>query len=222
MDEKADWRTKIIESFHVVLFIAGAVFFLFGITGGVEYKHLRLSIADSTRQVMCLVGGLILIVMGVALGIWRTITHSTQLVRPDKFGITIVSPQRGDVVSTVDVRGTLRKKPPTGYTIKVGRVYPDNRIYPLREATINPDGRTWEALSCEIGGVPGDRRFLAACLCGPGAAALFAYLDDAVKVHNPLMKAAPASLPEAKRFLPVITQIPPDLVECFRVSVTRG
>jgi hypothetical protein len=116
-------------------------------------------------------------VCGVVLGAWRSGRHATPPIKPEDFGITIVSPQRGDVVDTVDVRGTLQKSIPAGYTLRVLRMYPDNNrlFYPLREAIIAPDGRTWEALSCDIGGNPGDNRALAACLCGPGAEALFAY-----------------------------------------------
>jgi hypothetical protein len=54
MDEtKADWRTRIVESFHVVLLGVGALLFVFGITGGGEIKGLRLSIASLVGQYIC-------------------------------------------------------------------------------------------------------------------------------------------------------------------------
>ena len=93
----------------------------------------------------------------------------------------------------VDVHGTLETKIPPGYRLRVLRIYPNNDVYPLREATVAPDGRTWEALSCDIGGVSGNDRSLGAYLCGPGAEALFAYLEDAVQVHNAILRGLPAS-----------------------------
>jgi hypothetical protein len=175
MDEtKADWRTRIVESFHVVLLGVGALLFVFGITGGGEIKGLRLSIASPVGQYICAGVGFALMVCGVGLVAWRSGRHATPPIKPEDFGITIVSPQRGDVVDTVDVRGTLQKSIPAGYTLRVLRMYPDNNrlFYPLQEAIIASDGRTWEALSCDIGGNPGDNRALAACLWSSRRSAL--------------------------------------------------
>jgi hypothetical protein len=220
-ESKTDWRIKVIESFHLVLMILGFLLFVLGITGGIRYKDLQLPIDTFARQATAVVVGLLILISGIAVGLLGVLKRPTPTITPEDFGITIHSPKRGDVVTTVDVHGTLKKKIPNGYTLRVIRVYPDNKIYPLHEAILDRDGSTWEVPSCDIGGNPGDDRALAACLCGPGAEALFAYLADAVQVHNAVLNALPAGSP-ARRPLPPIAQKIPDLVECFRVPLKRA
>jgi hypothetical protein len=215
---------KLIETVPALLLLIGTMLFLLGVAGGVRHKDVQLPIDGLVRQFATSLAGAAVFV----LGLWAWARQSAQRITPEEFGITIISPQRGDVVHTVDVRGTLKKKIPAGYKLRVIRVYPDGRIYPLREATIDPGGATWEARSCDIGGDPGDDRSLAACLCGPGAESVFAYLDDAIPVHNGTIKDLveaytkfAATLPSV-RPLPPIRQKPPDLVECYRVPLKRA
>jgi hypothetical protein len=56
------------------------------------------------------------------------------------------------------VRGTIKKALPSGYTVRVLRVYSDLAFTPLKQARVSAENGTWEANDCVVGGGPSENK----------------------------------------------------------------
>jgi hypothetical protein len=199
----------------ILLMVLGVVVLLLGVGGGITYKQLIFPISDpAARIVAACVGGIIF-----TLGVWFSMRRP-KLLKPSSYGIKIESPSENEQVDAVeDVRGTISKELPDGYTLRVVKIYNNNSLNPASYATVT--GLGWKAAACNIGGVPGERRQIAVYLVGPCGAVLLDYFADAARVHNPIRDELRNLTKKEVPWLPNITTRTPDMNECARVSVIR-
>jgi hypothetical protein len=154
-----DIVSKLIDSVPSLLIVLGVLLLVLGLSGGITYNQW-LPIPDLTARIASIAVGAIILGLGVSFG-WVAKTRTPALLAKN-FGIEIEHPRNGDVVGTVDVRGTLKKAPPDGYTLKIFRIYPGSGSFlSVGDAKVKSEDGTWEAEQCDIGGKTGDRRALA-------------------------------------------------------------
>jgi hypothetical protein len=151
-----------------------------------------------------------------------SMSNTSGIPDPAAYGVTITQPEPNKAITVIDVRGTIRKSPPPGYSLWVFRIYPNDHFIPLRKAWINTQTNTWEALACDIGGKTGDARRLAAYLVGPAGAVLLDYYYKAVGVHNPIRDELSKLTGKDQAWLPLMSVRTPDMVDCVRVPVKRA
>jgi len=213
-ESESKWTViaKLLESFHIIVTILGIAIVLIAILGGVAYKTLIPPIDIAPR---CILGvfGLAVVVLGLYL---MRSSPGTRLPNAKDFGVVILQPQRGDRVTSVDVRGTIKKKPPTGYTLWVFRVYDDQRFWHCRQCVINEAGDEWTANGCGIGGRGGDSREFSVNLVGPDGSALLSYVDSVTNRFNDLRNNG-----KIDSYPPRIWARTRDMIECKRVAVVR-
>ena len=216
-DYKATVAQNITGHIPTLAIVVGATFVLLGIAGGITYQQW-LPIQDSPSRVLAGAFGVTLI----AFGLFRS--HRTEAaIKPREFGVKIDYPSPGSRVDTVDVGGSIAKALPTGYCLRVFRIFPgSNDFVPLSRARIDDHGKTWIAERCHIGGSSNDQRFYAAYVCGPNAEALIAFHNEAVAAHRKSMDDFEKATGRKTNFIPPISQRTSDMYECHRVSVVRS
>jgi hypothetical protein len=212
---KAEIISKLIDAVPVVLILLGVILLTLGLAGGVTYQSW-LPIPDLTARIVAGVTGVLMCGLGVFQG-----SKSTGIPNAAKFGIKITYPVEGEKVERTSVRGTIKRQIPKDYVLKVLRVYTDHGFVPVGEAIISLEKGTWEAHGCHVGGKPGEPRWLAACLVGPGGMALFDYHQRAALAHNPVRDRLQDLTKKEEMSLPTIKKKTPDIIECDRVGVWR-
>jgi len=145
------------------------------------------------------------------------------LPKASDYDVKILSPRTGEKVRNPDVCGTINKAIPRDYNLWVFRVSNEGGIWPLRECRINPTGDEWEANSCDIGGVTGDKRAFSVNLVGPDGLALITYMYEAMERHNRVR----AELEKNGRvtnapYSPTLQKKTRDMLECSHVNVERS
>lgn len=209
--------SKLIDSIPALLIVCGLALLTLGIVGGIVY-HNWLPLSQTVPRVLIGVVGTIVFGLGVRMSVWS----GGGIPRAAAYGITIVHPHNGDKVGSVDVRGTIKKAIPPGYSLRVFRLYPGKEHFvPLSQATLDLANQTWEALSCDIKGKSGERRQLGAYLVGPAGKILIECWREASQVHNEVSEELTKATGAPRVWLPPIPRITPDIIECARVSVTR-
>lgn len=203
--------SRLVDSIPVLLIILGAAFLLLGLAGGVTYNQWFPILEHEARVAAGLVGIVLL-----ALGVSRI---RDDLPKAEEYGIKIYRPSEGEKVGIVDVRGTIGKQPPQGYTLRVFRIYPANSFIDIREARII-DGE-WVARECDIGGKAGDKRELGVFLVGPNGEALLEYYAKATDRRKSLLEQLLKARLKANIYLPPIEKRTLDMIECARVQVER-
>lgn len=206
---------KLVESLPALLIVLGGFLIVLGVAGGITYGGW-LPIAGVGWRVGAVGVGLLIIGLGFYPRREPPTPHGSS------FGIKIEYPQPGDRVDVLDVRGTLKKAPPAGYALKIFRVYPGSDSFvPIGGGRMSVTAGTWEAYQCDIGGKPGDRRFVAAYLVGPSGMALLDYHAKAVAVHRTTLEQLKNVQGAQEAHLPPIERRTQDMIECHRVQVIR-
>jgi Domain of unknown function (DUF4062) len=138
------------------------------------------------------------------------------------YGVTITSPPPGQIEERTDVRGTITRTLPQGFSLWIFRLYDDGRYFPLRECLIRSAVGVWEARNCFVGGRPGDVRWLAVYLVGPDGQALTSFVREAAQVFLPVRDQL-AELTGNQRlgFLPTIANRTRDMIELQSIEVKR-
>lgn len=209
---------KLLDSVPMALVVLGAVFVLLGLAGGITYQQW-LPISDEMPRIASGLIGAVLI----GVGIFRSHISKPLVVQPIDYSIKILSPTTGSQVTKVDVSGSIKKKLPDGYCLRVFRALPGRDIlYPLRKARIDIDNKTWLAEQCDIGGAKGEQRSFVVYLCGPNAEALLDFHSLAVSEHDRTMRELLKATGNQGNYLPWIKTTTRDMHECCRVSVTRS
>jgi hypothetical protein len=213
-DLKEQIVSKLIDSIPALLIILGAGFLLLVISQGVKGW---VTVTDPISRVLGGVIGFGLVVMGL-----YGVKPQAALPRPTDFQIKIVHPKPGDRVTVTDVRGSIERSLPEGYTLKIFRYYPGERFYPLRDCRIEPGGTSWEASACDIGGKTNDTRWLAVMMVGPSGAALLKFHREASEVHNRVRDELQKVTKSDPPFLPAVETPTRDMIECARVELKRA
>lgn len=212
-DWKATLISKLPDVFHIVVTILGIAIVLLAILGGVAFKN---AIPPMELIPRCILGAFGLVV--VALGLYlMNRSPGTALPTAKDYGVAILQPRMGDRVTNVDVRGTIKKALPKGYTLWVFRVYDDQHFWHCRQCVINEAGDEWTAKGCDIGGRGGDSREFSVNLVGPDGSALLTYVDSVTNRFNDLRKDR-----KIDSYPPRIWARTRDMIECKRVAVVRG
>ena len=218
-----DWKstliTKLPDIFHFVLTILGIALVVLGIAKGVGYRSW-LPVTDLSSRLALGVFGILVIALGLYL---KGSGSESALPKASDYDVKILSPRSGDKVRDPHVRGTIKKAIPRDYSLWVFRVYSDAGIWPLRECRINPTGDEWEANSCDIGGVTGDRRAFSVNLVGPDGLALIEYMYEAMERHNQVRAELEKNgLGTNAPYSPTLRKKTRDMLECSRVDVERS
>jgi hypothetical protein len=212
---KEELLSKLLDSVPVLLIILGVLLFSLGLSGGITYKQW-FTIPETEPRLAAALAGIVVFGLGVARSRVQVVTSAR------KYGIKIDHPRDGDAVDIVDVRGSISKPLPGGYTLKVFRIYPGTNSYvPLGDARIDIESGRWEAERCDIGGRPGDKRSIAAYLVGPNGAILLDYYAMAKRAHRSVMDDLLKATGKEGAYLPSIEKRTLDMIECNRVSVLR-
>jgi hypothetical protein len=213
-DYKTELVSRMFESIPILFAILGAAFIVLAAAGGVDDK---LPIKDAWGRIGLGAVGLAFCVPTVIAG-GRT---KGTIPKPERFGIKIDTPKdREEVTPPFEVRGTIQRPVPDGYTLMLLRIYPERGHYlPLGAPMIT--GQNWTFGRCETGGKSGDTRDLAACLIGPDAAMLLRYYTMAADEHRKTMKELENATGKPGEFLPLIKERPLDLIECHRVVALK-
>jgi len=213
---KEELLSKLIDSVPVLLIVLGAVLLALGLAGGVTYNQW-FPISEIGARIAAGVAGIAVFLLGVS-------RSKAQVVLPKakKYGIKIDHPRDSDVVDVVDVRGSIGKPLPEGYTLKIFRIYPGPDSYiPIADARVHVETGKWEAERCDIGGKAGDKRSIGVYLVGPNGTALLHYYEIARRVHRSTMDELRKATGDEGSYLPPIEKRTPDMIECHRVSVLR-
>ena len=134
---------KLVESVPALLIVLGSFLVLMGVTSGITY-HGWLPIVDVAGRIGAVVLGLLLI----GLGFYRRVDSQVSDTR--RYGIKIENPAPGEKVDDFSVRGTIKKPPPNGYSLKVFRIYPGpDSFIPIGEGRISIADGTWQADRCK-------------------------------------------------------------------------
>jgi hypothetical protein len=219
------WISKLIdklsEYFYLIIFLVGVAVFILAATKGTTIKGVPLPITDRYSQIGVAVFGLLL----TGAGIWIGIKGPKSVVPVPKkadYEIKILAPSRGAKVNVVDVTGTLKELPPTGYRLWVFRLYKDGRVYPIKPCSINEEAKTWAAEGCDIGGKQGETRWFTVNLVGADGEALIDYLKEAIDFFSdqrPRLESSPGK--NDAPYLPSIKERTRDMVQCDAVKVER-
>ncbi len=216
-DSKADIASKLLDSVPTLLIVLGVAMLLLGLAAGITYKGW-FPIQEPSARITAVAAGILMAVVGIVL----SYRMGAYVPKAKKYGITITSPQDGDHVNHLTVRGSIKKALPKGFVLKVLRFYPNNGYVPLSTAVVSVEKGTWEAANCSTGGNPGDTRYLTAYLIGPAGNVLLDYYREASNLHNPMREQLMKLTNLPAEFLPLITEQTPDMVECHRVKVYRS
>jgi hypothetical protein len=139
----------------------------------------------------------------------------------NRWGISIVSPEEGQVVSRkLTVRGVILEPLPARHSLRILRSHPNSGGLALAGQVNMRDG-AWEALGVDAGGEPGEQRGIEAWVVGPDGDALLEAWDRAAAVHfevNETLKKATGSF---GKWLPYIHKTTGDMTRCARVTVIR-
>ena len=207
---------QLVERQSVLLMLVGAVFIILAASKGVSY-HDWFPIKDPEGRIAAAVGGLLIF----AVGAFFSRRSPFEALNGRSYGVKILSPQKNDEVTMVNVIGEIKRKIPSGYSLMILRIYPDDGFIPLKEVDVDDDGVSWKASGCDIGGKSGDPRSLAAYLVGPSGKALFRYFREAAAVHNKMKVSFEKLSTEGAEFLPLIYEKTTDMVECAKVPLKR-
>ncbi len=213
---KEELLSKLIDSTPVLLIVLGVALLSLGLAGGITYNQWFPISETGARVVAGLFG-----IASFLLGAYRSKAH-VPLPQAKKYGIKIDYPRDGDPVDIVDVRGSIGKPLPEGYTLKVFRIYPGPDSYiPVADARVDAESGKWEAERCDIGGRAGDKRSIGVYLVGANGTALLDYYNIARHVHRSTMDDLRKATGHEGSYLPPIEKRTPDMIECHRVSVLR-
>ena len=200
-----------------LVFLVGAAMFIVGMADGIKHDDW-LILSQSAATIVSRVGGGLILVGLLLMVVMMVIKGSAaNLPKARDFGITITHPVDNDIVKETDVRGTIKRMLPDGYSLHVFRMYPDKSFYPMREATVNKTA--WAAQGCDVG--MGDKRDFAVYLVGPAGAALLEYSREASRAHEDT-RGKLLKLGGNADHLPLIKRKTPDMIECARVTVRKG
>jgi hypothetical protein len=163
-----------------LLVVFGAIFVALGAAGGVTYNSW-FPIKQDYWQITIVIIGSGMIVIGTLVG-WKR--PARPLRSADYYGIKITYPHpHAQISGKVNVTGTIKRLPPSGYELSLLRVFPSGDYMPVSRVELKRDG-TWEALDVDIGGEKGDRREIAAYLVGKAGRKLLEYYKAAASVHG--------------------------------------
>ena len=147
----SDWKSTLIsklpEVFYIIVTLLGILIVVVAILGGIAYKNAIPTMDAPTRSILAGFG-LAIVVLGLFL---MKRSPSAALPNAKDYSVSIVNPRPGDRVTTVDVRGTIKKKLPTGDTLWVFRIYDDEQFWHCRQCSISESGEEWTARNCDIG-----------------------------------------------------------------------
>lgn len=200
MPEEKWWAlliSKLPDIFDVLLVFAGISIVIVAFLG-FNYGNFRLPILALPYQAGLICFGLI--VMGIGLILKLRTPSMSGVPKATDFDVKITQPKENVRVDTITVEGSIKKKPPVGYSLWIFRGYPDQSVFPLQKCLINDD-LTWAAPKCFAGGKPSDYRAFVAMLVGPDGMALISYLQDAMDkyiqfamnwLHEPITRTCAA------------------------------
>jgi len=160
------------------------------------------------------------LILGLGFFSW---TRRCSLPKSRNYRIEINYPTKNDEVDTFDVKGTIKKALPENYTLRVLRVYSENRVAPTGgEGWVDPEKGIWEVTGCNMGTIArkGEQRDFAVYLVGPSGKALLDYFGDAGRVHKLAMDKLQKAGIETE-YLPAIRKHTPDMIECCRLSLRK-
>jgi hypothetical protein len=190
----------------------GSVFVILCLAKGVQYKQVLPIDEPWMRAAACAVGVLLIV-----YGVFRT-SGSSVLPKTSDYEIKITHPSENASVGITEVKGTFKKKKlPDGYTLRILRIYfRDGGYVPLERALISEDG-TWIAAGCDIGGKPGEGRYIGVYLIGPAGKILLDSFQTASAHHHRTCSKNPNYEP-----MPPLMAFTSDMIECRRISVVRS
>lgn len=135
------------------------------------------------------IGGTVLILLGVGLWLGERRPNqgsktTNQVPSVERLNVRILSHIAGDHIDFVGVRGTTEKNSiPAAFVLRVLRGYPTiNGFIPESATTVDEHGGAWQAMGIDIGGNPGDRRWIDVWLIGEDGRALLKCREDASEV----------------------------------------
>lgn len=218
-DGMAGWTDVVAEFLDrrfLVLVVLGVICLILGASNGISFAKFTLLVNETGQWALYGAGALLTIAALVT-------KSSSSEPNPSRYGVKITYPQHMEQVDIVDVRGIIKKRPPSDYTLVALRQYSGRylTIYPMSEAGFSEDGKSWTAPACNIGGSTGDSRTIGIYLVGPSGRALIRYFKDAEAVHGRALAQVWQSVSEEARTLPLITDLTADMVKCAEVLVKR-
>lgn len=162
--------------------------------------------------------------VGAAL-LWRTKTPGKieESARED-FGIKITFPGKERVPKQLEVRGIFKKKLPKGIRVLViDYSVKSERSYFKRVPVL--DEKLWEwKVPITPSGNPEDERVIKVATMGPDGLAFCKYVEDVSsqisKVWDKLREQG-IQIPH-ELYTPGVKDLPPDIIVCDAVGVTRG
>jgi hypothetical protein len=161
---------SLAKFFEVVPFlaVAGVLAFLHGAVGGFSFGDYSVPAIGAPYRIVLIVGGVVL----VALEILRRKAKAT-LPKPDMVKITIEHPGNGDLLTRTTVRGKF-KKIPDGYKLRLLSGWEGGGFLPASDAVaVDQKSKTWVVKDTDVGGAPGQKRYLKICLVGRDSGAFF-------------------------------------------------
>ena len=216
-DTKTTLIAKLLDSLPTLLVILGVALLVLGLAGGVTYNGW-LPIPDAAGRVGAATAGIAI----CGIGLYLSRTSKATALTSSAYGIKITHPKDGDEVEVVDVRGTIKKALPEGYSLRIFRIYPgSDRMTPIGKANVDIEKGAWEAERCHVGGKSGDKRSIAAFIVGQSGIALIDYHNEAVQTHRRTMEQLRAAGAGEGEYLPAIGSRTLDMVECHRVPIKR-
>jgi hypothetical protein len=193
----------------------GLIVLILGLSGGFIYKDYHLPITGVPQYIGIAVG-----VLAISFGIFKLFQDPE--VRPH--GIAILSPRDESVPARVTVTGSIRRPIPGHHELWIVRVYRDGEFTPVRRVDVRPHETTWSIRDVDVGGLPGERRRLAAFLVNPAGQTLLEYFREAARIHNRWMDKLNIPHAEPDRFLPNLDRKTIDrvkIIDCDRVELLR-
>lgn len=207
----------LIGSIPALLMVIGAALVGIGILGAVKDWFGPL---ESFWRLISIALGIVGIGGGVLLS-----RRVGELVAPDikRIGVRIITPQKGDPVDQIDVRGDVKEELPAGFTLRVMRVYRDGRIAPTGPRTVHIKDKEWTAHGCSIGGPSGDEtRAFGAFIVGKSGEVLISYFEEASRVHADQLRAIAKSDAAPGVHLPALNNWEQSAIYlCDKVMVKR-
>jgi hypothetical protein len=204
---------KLIEQPAILILVLGAVFFLLGAAGGVQYSGW-LPIQDDQGRYTAIGGGIVLLLAGLLLTLGK---GKSKLPTAKSFAAKIIEPEKGPSADKVKVRGVINRLPPEGYKLMLLRFYADSKYTPMKvEVKFRQEDSKyeWYANDCVVGGKPGERRTIAAYLVGKSGQALFQYHEDAVTFYM-------TQQTDPNRFMPAIKLPTEDMISLAEVELIK-
>lgn len=229
MAEERGWFATLLarlpELFHILLAVLGIAIVFDAASGGFKYRDLILLVTDPTSRIALAAFGLLVL----GLGLYLTKSSQRQdLPKAEDYGIKITSPSPNQRLTTVDIKGEIKKSLPDGFVLWVFRVSDDGRFYPVRKCVIDEKESAWEAPNCDVGGKTGSKRTFSVNIVGKDGLALISYVREVSQTFRPIRDEVVACRERSqsgKADVPYLPSIEPpgtrDIVPCHSVRVER-